>query len=497
MQDSVQTIHRSAARFFSGTFISRISGGARDMAMAYTFGTDPALAAFMAAYRFAHLARRFFGEGSLQNTFIPHFEAFRAESPMRAFAFFKDLKASLLLILGFLIVLCSAFLIFFIENAVVFYTLLMLPSLFFISIYGLNAALLGCEKIFFTASIAPCAFNLVWIGAVFTFSGLPIHTAIIALSLSIIIACMAQSMVTMPAVRSILPEGLKIQLFSSDVKAVMKPLFLANFGVAAVQINNALDPLFALFANSEGPAWLWYAIRLEQLPLALFGIALANALTPPISRAIKSGNLEQFHHFFQFASHRTLFVTTLMTAAIFAVGPSAVNLLYGRGQFDLHSVTGTSLCLLSYALGLFPTAFILIAAPALFAFNDYKTPTKGAILATILNITLNSLFVFVFQWTSASIALATSIAAFWNAHYLSKTLKVKVKITQNLLLALFALSITWLIELYLYQEIPTLQLLMGHPLTLPSSFPEQLTHFLTEATLFCLPLGLYFGLKKV
>ena len=483
--------------------------------MAFAFGTAPALAAFMVAFRFAHLARRLFGEGSLQNTFIPHFEELRLSNPTRAFAFFRDLAASILIILAVLIGALMTLLHFLhplewsLETKqVLLYTSLMLPSLFFISLYGLNASLLGCEKKFFTSGIAPVAFNLVWITAALYLSEMPIEQAMIGLSIAVILGCLAQWAVTVPETLKILPKDgflFKAAPFSPDVRTLIMPLVIANFGVAASQINNALDPLFALFANSEGPAWLWYAIRVQQLPLALFGIALANALIPPISRAIKSGNLEQFHHLFHFAIKRVLTFTVLTTAAIFATAPTCINLLFGRGHFDLESITGTANCLLGYGIGLFPMAYILIAAPALFAFGDYKTPTKGASLSMLLNIGLNSLFVFAFTWGSPSVALATSLASFWNAYFLSNALGKKTgyikdhtllpELGKTLLISLTALFAAFCVDYYLFGKIPLLQLLMNKPLLLPQNLLLQMLQFSAEALAFCSVVGIYYGRK--
>src|SRR5919205_2129836 len=99
MQDTIQTIRRSSHRFFSGTLLSRLTGMFRDMSMAYAFGTQPSIAAFMVAFRFAHLFRRLFGEGALQAAFIPEFESLRYQSEQRAFIFFRDLIVLLTLFL--------------------------------------------------------------------------------------------------------------------------------------------------------------------------------------------------------------------------------------------------------------------------------------------------------------------------------------------------------------------------------------------------------------
>src|SRR5689334_5453110 len=99
MNDTANTIFSSAKRFFSGTMISRVSGLGRDMALAFAFGTDSAFAAFLVAFRFAHLLRRLLGEGAFQTAFIPAFESLRHESSVRAARFFITLYSTLSLIL--------------------------------------------------------------------------------------------------------------------------------------------------------------------------------------------------------------------------------------------------------------------------------------------------------------------------------------------------------------------------------------------------------------
>lgn len=502
MTDTTKSIQKSALRFLSGTLLSRLTGMMRDIAMAFAFGTESTLAGFMVAFRFAHLARRLFGEGSLQNTFIPHFEELKTTNPPRAFAFFRDLSASIALILIGFAILGGIFLYlvylgpFGTEvKQIALFTGLMLPSLVFISLYGLNSALLACEKLYFISSFAPAAFNLIWIAGALLLSGLPIQTAMTGLSIAVIIGCFAQMAATVPSTLKILPKHQffsKTTPFSEDVKTLFKPLLLANFGVAASQINNALDPLFALFANAEAPAWLWFAIRVQQLPLALLGIALANALTPPIARAIKSNSLSQFHHFFEFAKQKTVAFTFLISSGIFITAPTCINLLFGRGHFGMESVEGTAKALLGYGIGLFPMAYILILAPALFAFGDYKTPTKGAVYSMLFSIACNIFFIFFLQAGGESVALATSLAAFGNAYYLHRSLKQKAPhngsifptLLKTSLISLIAVSSVILTDLFLLGFIPAFDLIQGTPLQLSQNLLSQTTIFLSESAVF-------------
>ena len=154
--------------------MSRISGMLRDVSMAYAFGTQPSIAAFMVAFRFAHLLRRLFGEGALQTAFIPEFEALRHHNEERAFTFFRSLTAILSLFLTLLILLCCGVLACFMwfgnlhpdNYEILLLTLIMLPSLLFICLFGLNASLLQCEKSYFIPSVAPVAFNGIWVVSV-------------------------------------------------------------------------------------------------------------------------------------------------------------------------------------------------------------------------------------------------------------------------------------------------------------------------------------------
>jgi putative peptidoglycan lipid II flippase len=283
-----------------------------------------------------------------------------------------------------------------------------------------------------------------------------------------------------------------MRLFSKDVVKLGYPLFLANMGVAASQVNNAIDPLFALFADSEGPAWLWYAIRIQQLPLALFGIALSSALLPPLSRAIKSGERESFFHFFSFAKRRIASLMIPISAGMCALAPSCINLLFGRGRFDLDSVAGSALCLLGYGVGLFPMAFVLIAAPTLYALGDFKTPARSSMIAMIFSTVLNFFCIFVLGLGAASVAFATSCAAAWNALYLNGRVQsyltskedFKASFLATSSAALLAVGMVFLMDLLLLGEIPLWNLITNRPLPLTQDFLNELFLFGAESSTF-------------
>ena len=429
MKDTIQTIRRSSHRFFSGTVLSRASGMLRDMSMAYAFGTQPSIAAFMVAFRFAHLLRRLFGEGALQSAFIPEFEALRHKSEQRAIAFFRSLVIVLALFLTALIVICCGIIACFLwlgnihpdNQEILSLTLIMLPSLLFICLFGLNTSLLQCEKSYFIPSVAPVAFNGIWVASVFYLRDMPAEQAMPWLSFGVVIACLCQWLMTVPktwrSIKNFISSAsfwLSIRNAAPDLLQMSRPLILGVLGVAASQINNAIDTLFARFADSEGPALLWYAIRIQQLPLALFGIAIAGAILPPLSRALKAGRQEEYHHFLQDALMQTLVFMLPLTAALFAMGDISVNFLYGRGDFGSQSVIQTTYCLWAYGIGLLPSALVLILAPAYYARSNYTLPALVSFATMLVNVFLNSLFIIGFGWSAVSVAIATSMSAWIN-----------------------------------------------------------------------------------
>lgn len=456
MQDTTHTILHSAKRFFSGTLLSRFTGLGRDVALAFAFGADSALAAFLVAFRFAHLLRRLLGEGAFQTAFIPAFEGLRHESSQRAARFFVDLYGALTLLLITIIGFCLAggsLLLWYGDvnqaNAeIISLTLLMLPSLLFICLFGLNASLLQCEKYYFLPAFAPTAFNLFWILGALSLKGLSAEAAMPKLALFINAACFSQWIVTAPTTwRLVKNLGINdlwrhLHPMAKDLSKLSGPLVLGMLGVGASQINNAMDAVFARYASLEGPAYLWYAIRIQQLPLGLIGIALSGALLPALSRAIKSDDsnaishsdkpvletqpLKNFRHLLNSTLKNCFLLMIPMTIGMFIFGKIGIQVIYGHGDFSSADVTSTTYCLWGYALGLIPMALVLILAPGFYAQKNYSIPMKASVASMIFNVALNAWFVFGLNWGPASVAIATSLSAWLNYFWLAIAMRKQI-----------------------------------------------------------------------
>ncbi len=498
--DTSNSIIKSFKSFFLGTFFSRISGLLRDIVTAFFFGASPHIAAFMLSYRFANLFRRLLGEASFQAGFVPFYENLRFQDTKKAAFFYRDLFFSFTLFLAAMIALFQIVLFSFAkviaDKEIISLTQIMLFGLIFICLYALNSSFLQCHSKFFLSSIAPVAFNFVWILSCFLFRNLVDKKFVYVLAVAVVFAFFFQYLTTAFASFKIISKELKVleilkpKFFTSDIKRLIKPVVLSIIGIGAVQVNSALDGSFAIFSEKSGPAYLWYAMRVYQLPLALFGIAISSSILPPLTRACKLGDFQNFKKFLNIAFLKSFSLTLFSTFGLILIGPSIINLLFARGAFQLNDIINTSFCLFGYSFGLLFTTFAMIISQAFYAEKKYLIPTFASISSVLLNIFLNSIFIFGFHMRSASVAIATSLSAIFNFCILNYFLKQQFVKTKNVdiyenatiknffkifISLLFASIFTILIGYFLKD--PSINFLLNKHFVFPSSFLDKFYNF--------------------
>lgn len=501
-----------AKRFFSGTFLSRISGMGRDLMMAYAFGDHPSIAAFMVAFRFSNLFRRLLGEGPLQSAFIPYFEGLRFQDNAKAILFFRKLVLFITVVLFSLILFMEIGLASFVSfwtlsegnREILILTSLLLPGLLFICLYGFNVSLLNCYDSFFIPSFAPFIFNIIWITAAFFLQNHDPSLAANSLAKWVVLAYLAQWAFTFPLTLRYASASWK-DLFpitiSSEIKTLAKSFGLGAIGVGAMQINSFADAIFARYADIRGPIYLWYSIRLEQLVLAIFGIACVSTITPSLSRAIKSSHLDLARNLFFLSYKRIITIIVPCTFAILVLGLTGVNLIYGYGNFSQEAVCKTTYCLFAYGLGLLPTVLIMLFSAIYYAEGNFRTPVLVSILSVIINLILNSFFVFVLKLGAISTAIGTSFSAWVNClvlSYLVDKMGWKIPFSPTRLFGIvfasfFAASLTTLSDNLIF-NINTLLFISSQNYDL--DFFTKTACFLTEVTVFILGFLTYAFLFK-
>lgn len=491
--------------FFSGTLLSRISGMLRDFVMIFAFGDHPSVAAFMVAFRLSNLFRRLIGEGPFQSAFIPYFEGIRIQDPTRAMFFFRKLTSFVVALLIVLIAISEVGLwvakshFGLSEGNLEIINLIawLLPGLLFICLFGLNISLLQCNDSFFIPSFAPFVCNSIWIlGALFLRFQEP-KAAMITLVKFVDIGFFGQWLITMPLTLKYASFGLKEWLnfkIPTEIKGLARSCALGALGVGAVQINAFVDTLFARYADLKGPVYLWYSIRLEQLALAIFGIACVTTVVPRLSRAIKNEDITTAISYFSFSFKRILAVMIPCTFAIFVLGGPSINLLYGRGLFSEHAVLQTTFCLWSYAVGLIPTTMAILFSALFYARNDFLTPTLASLATIAVHLLLNVFFIFGLGLGAISTALSTSVSAwgnFWLLRYLSKKNGWKpnypmIKTIQLGFVSIFA-AFTVTITNYLFSH-PINVPFMSNNVLFSRNFTDQIICFVSPLAFFIIGL---------
>jgi len=488
----------------------------RDIFLAYVFGAHGSLAALFVGFRFAYLFRRLLGEGTLQSAFIPLFEEVKAQDFAKGCRFFRDLSLLWTVLISAICLLTMSFLWFSLPfctpelKEIITLALIMVPVLLPISLFGLNSCFLQSQKEYFISAVSPVFFNLTLLISVFFLRSTPAREAMPLVSAAIVFAATVQCAVTFVPVFRHCFQTLRGQLFrgvsffSQEIRRFWKPLFLGILGISASQINSAVDTLFARAAETEGPAYLWFAFRFQHLPFALFGIAISSATLPPLTRAIQAGETAKFLSFVEYAIRQVCALLLPCMALLFLLGMAMINCVYGYGNFDALAVFATTKCLYGYTLSLLPMGIIVVLAPIFYAQKEYTIPVRGAYLSLFLNVFLNAIMVFGFGWGAVSVTIATSISAwinafylYWNARAFFGSLITKdgyEQIVRVCLVVLAASAFVWMI-LSLFFSLPPLFHYSAIP-SLPTLFLDKLSHLVYPMTAFGLSVLLFAKIMK-
>jgi putative peptidoglycan lipid II flippase len=320
------------------------------------------------------------------------------------------------------------------NQAIIELTVWMLPSLVFLSLYGLTTAFLQCQKVFFLSSLAPIAFNGVWIAALIAM-GYANHLSLKLLSVAIVLGFAAQLLFLLPKLiqafkgRLTFKELLTPSLFDGRLRQLVKPFCLTAIGVSTTQINAALDSLFAKAQDPSGPAYLWYAIRIEQVPLALFAISASTALLPLMTKYLKQNLQDKAKESLQHSLCKVVALLLLSTGGLACCGVFGLNVLFGRGEFYLDSLHETYFCLLAYVAGLVFQGVSLVFISASYALEEFKKPMTISLASIGLHLGCNVLFVQGFHLGPISVALSTSIAACFQMLWLLSHIRSYKQIT--------------------------------------------------------------------
>ena len=438
MTQHVRQIAKDASIVGGATLLSRILGFFRDMILAYVLGAGIAADAFYVAYRLPNMMRRLFAEGSMTMAFVPVFTKLREdEGDARAFAMPRSAMVWLLIILGVLTTLAIIFarplteLITpgFVKNPALFdltveLTRIVFPYIIEISAVALCMGVLNSFGHFLAPALATSELNTIIIvgaGVAYLFKLDVAHT----LAWSVVIGGMGQVLMQQPQMRKFGFSWRGPWSFMDKGVARMGLLMLPTaFGAAVYQINIVIGTLLASYLPTGSISYLYYADRLVQFPLGVFGVAVGTVALPSLSKLASAGKTGEFTDTLNASLRLTLFICLPAAAGLIALADPMVRVLFGRGAFGAHAISATAGALVAYGVGLPAFACVRPLYAAYFALADTRTPAITAALCLVIYVA--SGLALMGPTGHVGLALATSISSWFNVLVLGIVLRKKL-----------------------------------------------------------------------
>ena len=421
----------SAGVVAAATLASRLLGLVRDQLLAFRFGAGDAMDAFNVAARIPNLMRDLFAEGAMSAAFVPTFmRRLTNDGRAPALVLGNQVINALIAVTGLVVVAG----ILFAEPLVralagdyaevpgklplaVTLTRVLLPVLTLVAVAAAMMGMLNSLDRFFVPALSPAMYNVGIIagGAVLVplMPGLGLDP-MVAVAVGALLGAVGQVALQAPALYA---EGFRYRpaLEPSDpgLRDILRLMGPGTLAGAAVQINLLVNMVLAAGEGTGAVSWLSYAFRVMYLPIGLFGVSVAAAAVPLLSRQGARHDTAGMRETVSRALRLTLAVNVPASVGLMVLGVPIVEVIFERGSFTATDTSATAAALLLYAPGLAGYAVVRIAVPCFYALGSSCTPATISMAAVALNIALNLLLVRTLGYSG--LALGTSIAAMANA----------------------------------------------------------------------------------
>ncbi|MCH2158901.1 MAG: murein biosynthesis integral membrane protein MurJ [Oleiphilaceae bacterium] len=430
-----KNLFRSSAIVGLMTMVSRFLGLARDVVVANFFGASAGADAFFVAFKIPNFFRRLFAEGAFSQAFIPVLADYKDGQDRDAV---RTLLGSVLGVLGAVLFVFSLLAVLgapwvtalfapgFLDEPAKYElasTMLQItfPYLFLISLTAFAGAVLNSYGNFAVPAFTPVLLNLSLIASAVFLTPL-FAQPVIALAWGVFIAGVLQLFFQLPFLLrlGLLPRPI-LDYRHEGVRKIGALMLPAMFGVSVSQINLLLDTILASLLQTGSVSWLYYSDRLVELPLGVFGIAIATVILPALSANNAAKSEEAFSATIDWALKMVLLIGLPAALALIVLAEPLIAVLFHYGALNDTDVLQSAHSLRAYALGLLAFMFVKVLAPGFFARKDMRTPVKIGIYAMIANMVFNLALIWPLQ--HAGLALATAMSAWLNAICLLVVLK--------------------------------------------------------------------------
>jgi putative peptidoglycan lipid II flippase len=447
-----ESLVRSAGVVSAAVFLSRITGLVREIAMARLFGAGAVYDAFLLGFRIPNLTRDLFAEGALSSAFVPTITKYLSTKGKREAAELSNLVATALIaVVGVLCVLGIIFspvLVGLLAPGfadvpgkfalAVKLTRIMFPFLLLVALAAQAMGVLNACNQFGVPAISSTFFNIgsLGFGLVLGFLVGPRIgiSPIEGMAYGVVIGGAWQLLWQAPSlVRAGFAFRPRVNLSHPGLRNILQLMGPAIVGNASVQVNVMVNTNFASNITDaaghviNGPvSWLGYAFRFMQLPLGLFGVAIASATLPAVSRSAAVGDMDEFRQTLARSLGMIFLLTIPSSVGLAVLGDSMIAAVYQGGKFRAYDTHQTALALSCYAVGLAGYAAIKVLAPAFYALNDARTPMIVSLLSILVNIAAASSMVKLAGLGHAGLALSTSLVALFSSIVLFEIIRRRI-----------------------------------------------------------------------
>lgn len=426
---------KAMATIASFTMLSRIAGMVRDMLTAAILGVGPLTDAFFVALKLPNLFRRVAGEGAFSVSFIPLYsKTIEQEGEEEAAKFAGQIFSIMgitLSIFSALVMIGMPWIIHVIApgfqhgseryDLAVTLTRLTFPYLLLMSLTALFGGMLNTHGKFAPFAAAPIIFNLTLIFSILVMAGF-FPTAGHAMAFGVTVSGVLQLVMMIYFIRRhrILFHFRK-PAFTAKSKRLFQLMGPGILSAGVFQINLFVDMMLASLLPAGAISYLYYADRLNQLPLSMVGIAVGTALLPMLSKSLASNNAAESKDLFNRSLEFCFFVAIPASVALLIVPYQMVTTLFEHGKFSAHDTLQTSYVLMGYGVGLPAYVASKIFMTAFWAHQDTMTPVKISVITTLSNVMLSLLLIGLLG--VAGIAVSTGLVGWLQVYLLHRKLK--------------------------------------------------------------------------
>jgi putative peptidoglycan lipid II flippase len=431
MADASPRLARSAGVIGIATMTSRVLGLVREQVLAFYFGAGDAMDAFNVAYRVPNLVRDLFAEGAMSAAFVPTF-AKRLTSGTRESAWHlaNSVINALLIVTGVIVIAGIVFAepllrVFAGDYAevpgkfelTVELTRIMVPFLTLVALASVLMGMLNALGHFFVPALSPAMFNVGTI--VCALALIPIApqlgvAPIVIVAMGTIVGGLGQLLIQLPPLGR---EGYRyrpvLDTRDDGLRRILVLMVPGTIGLAATQINVFVNTILATDQGTGAVSWLNYAFRLMYLPIGLFGVSIATAATPALSRLAHDEDYPRIRATVAHAMGLMMMLNVPATLGLMVLASPIIALIFEHGSFTPEDTAATAAALRWYAVGLVGYSVVRIVSPTFYALGKSRVPVTVSVVSVFINVALNLALVRVMGYRG--LALGTSLAALVNA----------------------------------------------------------------------------------